>query len=134
MAHVPVCHFPSHFSLKSTASPGPDSSIRIGNDGASPVFCKTQIFLSAMLMQIFFSGRQAAPDMSFGFVHIKHLPGLSCKARIDMQKAVCYILMYRTLTDSKFLRCLPHCRIVFNDIIRYIYRSFFDIILQGFPP
>ena len=42
--------------------------------------------------------------------------------------------MYRTLTDSKFLRCLPHCRIVFNDIIRYIYRSFFDIILQGFPP
>ena len=36
--------------------------------------------------------------------------------------------------DSKFLRCLPHCRIVFNDIIRYIYRSFFDIILQGFPP
>ena len=94
MAHVPVCHFPSHFSLKSIASPGPDSSIRIGNDGAFPVFCKTQIFLSAMLMQIFFSGRQAAPDMSFGFVHIKHLPGLSCKARIDMQKAVCYILMY----------------------------------------
>ena len=134
MAHGPVCHFPSHFSLKSTASSGPDSSIRIGNDRASPVFCETQIFLSPMLMQILFSRRQAAPDMSFGFVHIKHLPGLSCKARIDMQKAVCHILMYRTLTDSKFLRCLSHCRIVFNDIIRYIYRSFFDIILQGFPP
>lgn len=94
MAHVPVCHFPSHFSLKSTASPDPDPSIRIGNDGASPVFCETQIFLSAMLMQILFSRSQAAPDMPFGFVHIKHLPGLSCKARIDMEKAVCYILMY----------------------------------------
>lgn len=42
--------------------------------------------------------------------------------------------MYRTLTDSKFLRRLTHCRIVFYDIIRNVYRAFFDIILQGFPP
>ena len=51
-----------------------------------------------------------------------------------MEKAVCHILMYRTLTDSKLLRRLTHCRIVFYDIIRNVYRAFFDIILQGFPP
>ena len=87
-----------------------------------------------MLMQIFFPGRQAAPDMPFGLIYVQNLPGLSRETGINMQQAFCNILMYRTLTDSKFLRCLPHCRIVFYDIIRNVYRAFFDIILQGFPP
>ena len=87
-----------------------------------------------MLMQIFFPGRQAAPDMPLGLIYVQNLPGLSRETGINMQQTFCHILMYRTLTDSKFLRCLPHCRVVFDNIIRYIYCSLFDIILQGFPP
>ncbi len=87
-----------------------------------------------MLMQIFFPGRQAAPDMPLGLIYVQNLPGLSRETGINMQQAFCHILMYRTLTNSKLLRRLTHCRIVFYDIIRNVYRAFFDIILQGFPP
>ena len=85
-------------------------------------------------MQIFFPGRQAAPDMPLGLVHVQNSPGLSRETGIDMQQTLRHILVYRTLTNPELLRRLTHRRIVFYDIIRNVYRAFFDIILQGFPP
>ena len=49
---------------------------------------------SPMLMQIFFPGRQAAPDMPLGLIYVQNLPGLSRETGINMQQAFCHILMY----------------------------------------
>ena len=46
----------------------------------------------------------------------------------------CYYHMYRTLTNPKLLRRLPHRGIVFNNIIGNIHRTLFDIILQEKTP
>ena len=42
--------------------------------------------------------------------------------------------MYRTLTDPKLFRCLPHRRIVLYNIIRNLHGSFLNIIFQKNPP
>ena len=46
----------------------------------------------------------------------------------------CYDYMYRTLTDPKLFRCLPHRRIVLYNIIRNLHGSFLNIIFQKNPP
>lgn len=42
--------------------------------------------------------------------------------------------MYRTLANTKLLRCLPHGGIVVYDVVGNGYCTFFDIFLHGFPP
>ena len=46
----------------------------------------------------------------------------------------CYDYMYRTLTDPKLLRCLPHGSIIFYYIICNFYCSLLNIIFQKNPP
>ena len=46
----------------------------------------------------------------------------------------CYDYMYRTLTDPKLLRCLPHRRAVFYNIICNLHGSLLNIIFQKNPP
>ena len=57
-----------------------------------------------------------------------------CQRRIDLHQSLCYILMYRTLTDPKLFRSLPYCRIVFNNIVGNIDCAFLDIIFQRKSP
>ena len=45
-----------------------------------------------------------------------------------------YFRMHCRLTDSKFLRRLPHRRVVVYDVIGYGYCPFFNIFLHGSAP
>lgn len=45
----------------------------------------------------------------------------------------CYIYMYRTLTNPKLLRCLPHCRIIFYYISCDLNGPLLNIIFHGNP-
>ena len=45
-----------------------------------------------------------------------------------------YFYMYRTLTDPKLLRRLPHSRVILNYIISNLHGSFLNIIFQKNPP
>lgn len=71
--------------------------------------------------------------MALRFVDIKDFSCLNSKGRIDLEEAVGDVFMYRTLTYSKLLRCLPHCCICCDDIICDFNRALFDIILQKKP-
>ncbi len=42
--------------------------------------------------------------------------------------------MYRTLTDPKLLRRLPHSRVILNYIISNLHGSFLNVIFQKNPP
>ena len=68
-------------------------------------------------MQIFLSRSHPAPDMPLRLVRIQHLAGFTGKGRIDLEEPFGDILMYRTLTDPKLLRRLPHSRVIFYNII-----------------
>ena len=46
---------------------------------------------------------------------------------------LCYIRMYRTLTDAKFLRRLSDRSIIFYNKLSHLHGSFFNIILQKNP-
>ena len=46
----------------------------------------------------------------------------------------CYIYMYRTLTNPKLLRCLPHCRIIFYYISCDLNGPLLDIIFHKYSP
>lgn len=42
--------------------------------------------------------------------------------------------MYRTLTDPKLLRRLPHSRVILYNIISNLHGSFLNVIFQKNPP
>ena len=46
----------------------------------------------------------------------------------------CHIHMYRTLTDPKLFRCLPHRRIILYYIYGNLHGPLLNIILQKNPP
>ena len=90
--------------------------------------------LLSTLMKIFLSRSHPAPDMPLGFVSVKHLAGFTGKGRVDLEEPFGDILMYRTLTDPKLLRRLPHSRVIFYNIISNLHGSFLNIIFQKNPP
>ena len=85
-------------------------------------------------MQIFLSRSHPAPDMPLRLVRIQHLAGFTGKGRVDLEEPFGDILMYRTLTDPKLLRRLPHSRVIFYNIISNLHGSFLNIIFQKNPP
>lgn len=90
--------------------------------------------LLSTLMKIFLSRRHPAPDMPLGFVSVKHLAGFTGKGRVDLEEPFGDIFMYRTLTDPKLFRRLPHSRVIFYNIISNLHGSFLNIIFQKNPP
>ena len=46
----------------------------------------------------------------------------------------CYYRMYRTLTNPKLLRRLPHRGIVLNNIVGNVHCTLFNIVLQEKTP
>ena len=87
-----------------------------------------------MLMKVFLSRGHPAPDMPLRFIGVKHLACLLGKGRIDLEEPFGDIFMYRTLTNPKLLRCLPHGSIIFYYIICNFYCSLLNIIFQKNPP
>ena len=85
-------------------------------------------------MQILLPCSKAAPDMAFGFVDIKHLPGFCRQGRIHLPQTLRHILMYRRFTHPKLLCRLPHCGLVLDDIICDLNRPLLNIILQEKSP
>ena len=47
------------------------------------------------------------------------------KGWVNLEDALCYIFMYRTLTNPKLLRRLPDCGIAVYDVIGNGYRGDF---------
>ena len=87
-----------------------------------------------MLMKIFLSCSHPSPDVALGFVHVQNLAGFTGKGGVDLEEPFGDIFMYRTLTDSKLLRCLPHSRVILYDIISNLHGSFLNVIFQKNPP
>ena len=90
--------------------------------------------LLAMLMKILLPCRHSAPDMPLRFIGVKHLACLLGKGGIDLEEPFGDILMYRTLADPELLRCLPHRRAVFYNIICNLHGPLLNIIFQKNPP
>ena len=88
----------------------------------------------SILVKIFFSCRHSTPDMPLRLVCVKDLARFAGKRWIDLEKAVGNVLMYRTLTDPKLLRCLPHRRIILYYIYGNLHGPLLNIILQKTPP
>jgi len=72
--------------------------------------------------------------MTLGFVNIKDYPGPGCQGRINVFQTVRNIFMYRRFGNPKFLRCLPHGRMIVYDVVGDRNRAFFNIFLQENPP
>ena len=87
-----------------------------------------------VLVQIFLPGSKSAADMPFLLVHIKHLPDAMRKVRVDLFQTVGAVFMYRTLTNPKLLRSLTHGGFMFDNIIRDLNCSFFNIIFHKNNP
>ena len=69
-----------------------------------------------MLMKVLLSCSHPSPDMPLRLIHVQHLPCLPGKRRVNLEEPLGNILMYRTLTDPKLLRCQknPPANIVFT--------------------
>ena len=98
-----------------------------------------QILLSTRIclhipVQILLSCSLPTPNVTLRLIHVQYFPGLRCQCRIDLGQTVCHILMYSTLTDTKFFGSLAHGGIVVNNVFGNLYRSFFDILFQGNSP
>ena len=87
-----------------------------------------------MLMKIFLSRSHPAPDVALRFVGVKHLACFPGQGWVDLEEPLGDILMYRTLTDPKLLRRLPHSRVIFNYIYSNLHGSLLNIIFQKNPP
>ena len=72
--------------------------------------------------------------MALGLIHIQNFPRFPRQGRIDLEEPLGDILMYRTLTDPKLLRRLPHSRVILNYIISNLHGSFLNVIFQKNPP
>ena len=92
-----------------------------------------QFLVHFLSMQIFFFCCQTATNMALLFIHLQHISHLFGKRRIDLLQSVCTVLMYRTLTDSEFLRRLSHCCIILYNKHCDFHGSFFNIIFQKKP-
>lgn len=90
--------------------------------------------LLSTLMKIFLSRSHPAPDMPLRLIHVQYLPRFPGKGWVDLKKSFGDILMYRTLTDPKLFRRLPHSRVIFYNIISNLHGSFLNIIFQKNPP
>ena len=87
-----------------------------------------------VLVQILLSGSQSAADMTLGFIHIQYLPRLLCQRRIHLGQPLRHVLMYRAFADAEGLGSLPYRGVVVDDIARYPYSSFFNIVFQRKTP
>ena len=87
-----------------------------------------------MLIQILLSRSHPSPDMPFRLVHIQDFARFSRQGGVDLEEPFGDVLMYRTLTDPKLLRRLPHRRAVLYNIICNLHGSLFNIIFQKNPP
>lgn len=93
------------------------------------------LYLSMMRhMQIFLSGSHSAADMALLFIDIQYLSDLTGQCGIDLHHSVGTVLMYCALAYTKSSGCLPYRCLVFNDIMCYFNRPFFNVILQVKPP
>ena len=59
-----------------------------------------------VLMEIFFSGSQSAPDMSFRLVDIQHLSCLFRQRRIHLHQPLRHVLMYCSYDLELFVRLM----------------------------
>ena len=98
------------------------------------VFFVSNISTCHMLMKIFFSRCQSPTDMTLWLIDIQYFPCFPRQGWIHLGQALCYVLMYRALTDSKLLCGLTHCRIVIYNVFGYFYGSFFYIAFQRKSP
>lgn len=105
----------------------PDSILFIKNN----IPLRRVLFL---LMKIFFFCCKSAANMSFSLIQIKNHPRLRCQCRINMYKAVSYILMNSAFAYAKSFCRLPHRGVVINNKSGNLNRSFLDIIFQENPP
>ena len=87
-----------------------------------------------MLMKILLSRSHPSPDVALGLVHVKHLSCFTGQGGIDLEEPFGHVLMYRTLADPELLRCLPHRRAVFYNIICNLHGPLLNIIFQKNPP
>ena len=85
-------------------------------------------------MKILLSCSHPAPDMAFGLICIQYLSCFPGKGWIDLKEPFSYVFMYRTFTDPKLLRRLPHSRVILYDIISNLHGSFLNVIFQKNPP
>lgn len=59
--------------------------------------------------------RHPSPDMPFGFINIQYLPGLCRQRRIDPEKTLRDVLMYRALAHAKLTcRLSDRCLVAYN--------------------
>lgn len=72
--------------------------------------------------------------MPLRLIHVQYLPRFPGKGWVDLKKSFGDILMYRTLTDPKLFRSLPHSRVILYNIISNLHGSFLNIIFQKNPP
>ena len=72
--------------------------------------------------------------MALGLVHVQNLAGFPRQGGVDLEEPFGDIFMYRTLTDPKLLRRLPHSRVILNYIISNLHGSFLNVIFQKNPP
>ena len=92
-----------------------------------------QFLVCFLSMQIFFFCCHTTSDMPLLFIHLQHISHLFGKRRIDLLQSVCTVFMYRTFTDSEFLRRLSHCCIILYNKHCDFHGSFFNIIFQKNP-
>ena len=85
-------------------------------------------------MKILLSRSHPSPDMPLRLVHIQDFARLSRQGGVDLEEPLGNILMYRTLTDPKLLRRLPHSRVILYNIISNLHGSFLNVIFQKNPP
>ena len=90
--------------------------------------------MSVLHMKIFFFCCHSSTDMSFRLIYIQYGPRLAGKSRIQLRQTFCDIFMYRTLADSKFLRCISYCCFTLNNIICCSKYPLFYIFFQGKIP
>lgn len=72
--------------------------------------------------------------MPLRLIHVQYLPRFPGKGWVDLEEPFGDVLMYRTLTDPKLFRSLPHSRVILYNIISNLHGSFLNIIFQKNPP
>ena len=82
------------------------------------------------MMQVFFSRRQSAADVTLRFIHFQHRTDGSRQIGVDAFHTVGDVFVHCGLADAKFLRCLPHRCICRYHEFRHFHRPFLDICLQ----
>ena len=98
------------------------------------LFCFSLFRFVSLLskMQILLPGRHSTPDMAFLLVDIQHIPDRPCHGRVDLQKTIGTVFMYRRLTDPELLRRLPHRSFCFYDIAIFSHIFNYNFISRDF--